>query len=377
MTMTYSWQWQLGSPAAGVWRYLRDTERLNKAAGLQIVQFVDTPLPEGGACRTGNFTFLGMRIEWEEKPFEWVAGRWMSVERQYRKGPLRTMDIRFTIEPVDAGRCVVRVDVKAEPRSWLARPLVHGQMVGVVGPGIGRAVEQIDAFLNGKARFPFPDDPPRLRDEAPAIQARARLALQASGIETALLERITGDALAVPDRDIVRVHPHELAAELGVSRSRVLRALLIAADAGLYDLMWDVNCPHCRGGNRARHLSEVRKLNACLSCNLDYAARFDREVEVTFAVSPHVRTLDLSDHCVGGPGKTPHVLVQKRAQPQQTVELEAPESPGVYRLRSPYSARMRRPWWTSTWPRMGSPWRRRSGRVACCGCATARIWSRR
>lgn len=339
MTMTYAWQWPLQSSPEAVWRYLRDTERLNKAAGLQIVQFVDTPLPEGGACRTGRFQLLGMTIEWEEKPFEWVAGQWMSVERLYRKGPLLRMTIHFALEPVGSSHCVVRVQVQAQPRSWLAKPLVHGQMVGVVGPGLGRALLQIDAFLNGRAKFPYPDDPPRLRPDARQLQERAKVALRAAGIEPRVAERVLGDALAAPDRDIVRVHPHVLAAELGVSRSRVLRALLLAADAGLYDLMWDVNCPHCRGGNRARHLSEVRKLNACLSCNLDYAARFDREVEVTFAVSPNVRTLDLSDHCVGGPGKTPHVLVQKRAQPGQIVELEVPLRPGLYRLRSPHGAR--------------------------------------
>lgn len=338
MMMKYDWQWPIQASAVSVWRYLRDTERLNKAAGLQVVQFVDMRLPEGGACRLGAFTMLGMRVEWEEKPFEWVVGEWMRVERIYRKGPLHAMTVHFTLEPAGADRCIARVQVSAEPRTWLARPLVHGQLTGLVRPGFARAFEQIEGFLNGRAKFPYPDDPPRLRPDAQEIQAKARAALAAAKIEPELARRVAHDALALPDRDVVRVHPHELAAELGVPRARALRAMLVAAQAGLYDLMWDINCPHCRGGNRTKNLSEVRGLNACLSCNLEFAARFDREVEVTFAVSPRVRTLDLSDHCVGGPGKTPHVLVQRRIAAGQTLELPVPAVPGLYRVRSPLSS---------------------------------------
>ena len=247
------------------------------------------------------------------------------------------MTVHFALEPVAEDRCVVHVELKAEPRNWPARLFIHAQMMGLVRPGFARAFEQIEAFLNGRAKFPYPDDPPRLRPEALEIQAQARVALAAANIEPALAQRVVDNALALPDRDVVRIHPHELALELGVSRSRALRAMLVAAQAGLYDLMWDVNCPHCRGGNRAKHLGDVRILNACLACNLEFEARFDREVEVTFVVSPSVRTLDLSDHCVGGPGKTPHVHVQRRIQPGQTLEMPAPLESGLYRLRSPLS----------------------------------------
>lgn len=327
--------WTLHAEPAVVWRYMRDTERLNTAAGLQIVQFVDTPVPEGGACRIGGFDFLGMRVEWQEMPFEWQAARWMGVERVYRKGPLRSLLTRFELEPAGPGCTTARLTLTAEPRGLLAVPIVRAQLMGPVGKGFGRALQHLDAFLQGRARVPWADDAPRLQPDAHAIQARARTALAAAGIEPAVADRVLNDALELPDRDVARVRPHDMAQALGVPRSRVLRALLVAAEAGLYDLIWHANCPHCRGGARSKHLRDLQVLNACLMCNVEFQASFDREVEVTFAPSREVRVPDLSDHCVGGPGKTPHVVAQRRIAPGATVELLVPNEQGTWRLRSP------------------------------------------
>ncbi|MSP93256.1 MAG: adenylate/guanylate cyclase domain-containing protein [Myxococcales bacterium] len=334
--MHYSWRYPLASDPARVWPLLRDTERMNKAAGLQVVHFSDEAAPEGGACRRGRFIYLGMEIEWDERPYEWVAGKWMSVERVYRKGPMRRMVVHFALEAVGAGSAVtVTVDVVL--RALWGMPIVHGQMKGLVGPGFTRAFNHMEAFLQGRVRFAYPDDPPRLAAEAQVRAARAGEMMVAAGVDPVLSAAIVRMILEEPDRDVATLRPYALAARFATARMPTLRALLIAADAGLIQLAWDINCPHCRGGVRQKSLAGVRAMNACLSCNLEYSARFDREVEVTFLPHPAVRQLDLSEHCVGGPGKTPHVTLQRRVPPGATVAVAWEVPAGRWRVRSPLS----------------------------------------
>jgi class 3 adenylate cyclase len=337
MTMPYAWKWTLAAPPAVVWPYLRDTERVNKAAGLQIVQFEDQPLPEGGVCRTGRFSYLGMDVEWDERPFEWVAGAWISVERVYRKGPMRRMVVDYRLHGEGNGSCIaIGLDVQA--RGAWAWPVIHGQLLGLVKPGFHRAFSHLDAHLQGRTRYPWPDDPPRLLPDAEPRAAATRKALIADGLPAELADRIVTYVLQRPDRDVARMRPYAEAESLGVPRATALRAFLVAADTGLVDLLWDVKCPHCRGGQRVKSLAGVRTLNVCLSCNLEYTARFDREVEVTFTPHRAVRALDLSEHCVGGPGKVPHVYLQRRvpARGQAQFTLDVPA--GRWRMRSPLTS---------------------------------------
>ena len=334
--MVYEWRWPIAAPAADVWRLLRDTERLNKAAGLQVVQFVDERAADGGLCRTGSFDFLGMRIVWDERPYEWLASRWMAVERVYRQGPMRRMLVRFDLEPAGTG-CTVTVSIRIDPAGWWARPVVHSQIVGAVRPGFDRMLRHLDAHLAGRVQRPWPDEAVVLQPEGRARAAATRVALRDAGIDAGLADRIVQRVLTAADRDVVRMRPHAEALELNAPRALMLRAMLIAAEAGLVELMWDVNCPHCRGGPRARHLAELRATNACLACNIEFQAQFDADVEVTFAAHPNVRRLDLSEHCVGGPGKTPHVFLQRRIPAGETVDVTVDLPPGRYRVRTPLS----------------------------------------
>jgi class 3 adenylate cyclase len=321
-----------------VWPFIADTERVNKAAGLAVVQFDDLPLAEGGVCRMGHFDFLGLRVEWEEKPFEWQHGEWLRVERVYQRGPMLrlTTDFRLTATPTGSE---VRATVSAQPRGVWAVPLLRLQVGGAVFAGFDRTLRHLDAHLQGRTRFPYPDDPPRLTYGAELVAERAREAMLSAGVDAQVAEHVVELAIRWPDRDVERVRPHVEAARLGVPRPRVLRALLVAADAGLYELLWDIRCPHCQGGPRSKRLGAVQVRNSCQSCNLSFAAKFDHEIAVTFTPSPRVRQLDLSDHCVGGPGKTPHVVAQLRLAPGAEAELWVPARPARWRLRSPWSER--------------------------------------
>lgn len=339
MQKTYEWQWAMPAPAATVWRYLRDTERFNKAAGLQVVQFADEPAPEGGACRFGSFRFLGIEVLWREMPFEWHAGEWMAVERKYQKGPLDNMIVDWRLRPDGAAASVIEVRLTVKQRVPLLWPMVHGQFVGGVQPGFDRALRHLAAFLRGEATLPWPEDAPRLGPDALRRHDAALAAMLAAQVPEHIAKTVCSWVLERPDREVERIAAHDWAQALaeswpGATPGMVLRALLIATDAGLVELFWDLRCPHCRGGTRSHSLVEVRSQQACLSCNVEYNAAFDQDIAVTFTPPRAVRQLDLSDHCVGGPGRTPHVVWQHRVPAQSSRQWPLRLSPGQWRLRS-------------------------------------------
>src|SRR6185295_13501902 len=79
---------QLKVPLDALWTFLSDTERLNRAADLPPVTFVPLPDPQKKGYYKAEATYLGMKMTYDELPFEWVKGRFFQVERRYASGPL-------------------------------------------------------------------------------------------------------------------------------------------------------------------------------------------------------------------------------------------------------------------------------------------------
>jgi len=77
----------------------------------------------------------------------------------------------------------------------------------------------------------------------------------------------------------------------------------------------------------------VRAKSRCEFCNVDFQTEFDRSVEARFTVNPSIRSAPDRLYCVGGPGKTPHIVAQLRLDAQQTRTLALQLKAGRYRLR--------------------------------------------
>ena len=67
---------------------LADTARFNEAARAPKYRMEEIPQPNGTVLRLARATVGRMRLEWEEKPYEWVYGRWFRQMRLFRKSPL-------------------------------------------------------------------------------------------------------------------------------------------------------------------------------------------------------------------------------------------------------------------------------------------------
>ena len=77
------------SSREALWPLLADTDRFNRSAGLSHI--VVKPLTGAGAARFLVATRLGgFRVEYEERPAEFVENERFKFLRVFRRGPVRS-----------------------------------------------------------------------------------------------------------------------------------------------------------------------------------------------------------------------------------------------------------------------------------------------
>jgi len=119
-------------------------------------------------------------------------------------------------------------------------------------------------------------------------QARAWSPRVISKFETLIRN---GDELS-----IFRANPLAFARDRGVAEPEAIDLFLHAARAGLFDLHWDILCPH--SGLVLESFGKLRALRShfvCGLCDIDGQTDLDDFIEASFSVSPQVRRLALHD----------------------------------------------------------------------------------
>jgi adenylate cyclase len=334
----------LASPPERVWPLISDTDRFNRLLGMSTVRYrpIDATGPGGEPNKTSaRFTAEtragGFALTYDELPFEWTKERSFSVHRRMHGGPVESFTWRCTLDRTHAsdgngaleGGTRVAVRLEIVPRAWVLRPVAWlnarqfaGRFVDL-GPAI-------DAHLVEGAPSPY------VVPVSPADRAKidaAVGALRESGVPAALAERIGAFVRDAADSDVVRVRPFALADEWGEERRAVLRAFLRAVPVGLFELRWGLVCPSClTASEQARSLDEIGTEGHCQLCDIRFDLDLDRAVEATFLPHPAIRRVPEALFCMGGPARTPHVVVQSSVDPNATRTLGVPEAPGRYRI---------------------------------------------
>ena len=322
---------ELASRASDVWRVLADTDRLNRKIGLPSV--TTRPVAKGtrSAARFVVETRLGgVATEYDEFPFEWVEEKSFRVLRRMRGGPFASMTLAMGLDKGTAeGGTRVTMSLEIVPRTSLVLPLawVAGRRALRRMIDVARAID--DGAAAAPAR-PLPFPPTSAVDAAMLDRAGAELAAVAP---RHVARRLVDHVRAAPDADCVRMRPFELADQWSADRLDALRAFLHAVSAGLVELRWGVICPSCvTASEQHQTLAELTTIGHCQLCDISFELDLDRAVEATFVPHEAVRRVPDQLFCIGGPARTPHVVVQANVDAGREAAVSAPERPGRYRF---------------------------------------------
>src|ERR687884_577155 len=116
----YHWEWELQSSPEELWPLVADTNRFNRDTGVPSVENQTTNGTRLTNSRRRLRLFkLGMAVEWEEQPFEWIRPYRFGVVRRYTKGPVAEMRVEARLDELGEGGTKLIYEVWAQPRNLL------------------------------------------------------------------------------------------------------------------------------------------------------------------------------------------------------------------------------------------------------------------
>jgi class 3 adenylate cyclase len=330
--LRFHWRYELAAQPEELWPLVADTDSFNRDTGVPPVELLATG---ANARRRLRLRRLGVVIEWEEEPFEWLRPRKFGVVRRFARGPIAELRVRAELEPRDDGT-TLDYDVRARPRNLLGMAAAAVQIGLLSRLRFARAFREYDRLARARERLPAERGRPvRLTPGGHDRLRRGAAELRERGLEASLVEPLVRRLERAGEPAVARLRPYELADEWGAGRREVLELLLHATRAGLTELRWELLCPSCGGAAAtAASLSELEPGVHCETCGIDFRTDFDRSVEVTFAPSPSVRAVELREYCVGGPQLSPHVVAQQLLGPGEERTFTVALEPGAYRVRA-------------------------------------------
>ena len=340
----YRLQFDLESSPEELWPLVSDTNRFNRDTG---VPSVESPQLESkqmkNARRLLRLSVLGVPVEWEEQPFEWVRPSRFGVVRRYTKGPISELRVLAELSEREAGAAGENArspgtrlvyQVWAKPKNILGLIAIPIQIGLLSARSFARTFREYDALAqHGRSEASTAS-----KIELSA-SGRARLLalgqkLQSAESNRELIALLVDHIENADDYALARIRPYELARQWKKSRRDVLELCLHATRAGILDLQWNLICPMCRGGGAADSLSDVSSRVHCDGCNIDFKVNFEQSVELTFRPNPSIRAIEVETFCVGGPQVTPHVVAQQLLPARTNREINLALNEGRYRLRT-------------------------------------------
>ena len=318
------------SPRDALWVALADTAQLNQAIGNSPLE--SEPIETQSASRHLVRTRLyGLKLEYEEPPFQWSRPEWLAITRIFRNGPAYQYIYEQHLRELSGGGSLVELSIEIAPRWRIMRPFLWVNTL-LIANRLARLVRQIDKNLQ-RGTDPYGS----MKESSVDLQTHARtqeaLLGQLSEQEVPLGRRLADFVRKAADVEVGRMRPYEIADTWEVPRASLVSVCLHAVVAGMLDLNWDIICPSCRTvASQVTTLSELPEQAHCHLCDISILVDLDRAVEATFRPSSAVRKLENRPYCIGGPFRTPHVVAQATLPAGGTARLAVPDQPGRYRL---------------------------------------------
>jgi len=341
-TLRYQYQWKLRSSPGALWPFVSNTDRVNNAIGLPAVRYKTFQDPKLGMRRIATVRAMGMTMEWEEHPYEWIEGRRLSVLRQFQSGPFDWFTNVVELNPQSDGGTLVVQTLQMVPRNLMGKLFARFQIGNKSERNFGRVYEKIDEYLQSKSNSSttanaFAATKAITREQKRRLSERfSRVRTSASAIDPKVLDTLEQYLEFATDLEVARLRPLALAERFGLKPDDVVEVCLLAAREGALILLWDILCPTCRIPSDVKEtLKGLADHGHCEACNVDYELDFAQSIELIFRAHPEVRAAETRTYCVGGPAFSAHVVAQVRLQADERLNLQLRLNDGQYRLRGP------------------------------------------
>ena len=313
-----------GTPTQRCWPFISDTSRMNRALGTAEMSFVEKAGVRYGSSKAG-----GVKHDWLEVPWNWVAEQWLTSTRVYNRGFMKVMYAIHRLEPIPTGTRVY-LYFGAVPRGVL-----YATALRLGFPSLERAYRRILPALAAQLDRLRPEilqlPPPPLMSEADGRLRTLRDQLIGEQLPAPCVDALVDFIRTGDDADLHRIQIRERARTWKLSEHDLLRTALHATRAGLLDLSWDTICPHCRGlRDENPKLSSLKADGHCEVCEIDFTTDTPEAVEVTFRVHPSIRDVPERLYCSAEPATKDHIRVQTSVAPGAKVTLKPRLAHGRY-----------------------------------------------
>lgn len=318
------WIFELPGTPEALWSFLSDTSRMNRALGTAAMQFEERDGKRYGSAKPG-----GVRHEWLELPWNWVANQWLTSLRVYTRGFFRAVWSIVRLERITTGTRVY-IYFGTIPRSAL-----YGAAIRIGFPSIEKAYRRVLPALAAQLDRLRPDvlllPPPPLSEAAEQRLRTQQQALVERGLPRSCVDALIDWIRTGDDQDVHRIQILERARAWRLPERDLLRVALHATRAGLLTMSWDTVCPHCRGvRDENASLSALAAHSSCTVCDVTFTTDTQESVEVTFHVHPSIRDVPEQLYCSAEPARKNHVRVQRVVPPGSAERLAPHLAPGRY-----------------------------------------------
>jgi len=318
------------SPRDALWVALADTAQLNRAVGNNVL--ISEPLEGDSARYLVETRLYGIRMVYEEEPFQWNRPEQLSITRKFRNGPAYDYTYKHHLSEVPEGGTLVSLSIEVAPRHPLLWPFLWVNTL-LIANRLAAQVKRVDTNIRLDVDAYFNPANISTVDMLTHTRTKAALLAEIEPSDAQVGEQLASFVANSADVKVSRIRPFELAADWDVPRRTMVSVCLQAVVSGMLDLNWDIICPSCRTvATQVGTLSELKSESHCHLCDITIEVDLDRAVEATFRPSPAVRKLADSPYCIGGPFRTPHVVAQAKLSASGNTRLAVPETLGRYRL---------------------------------------------
>ena len=333
----YQYQWTLDATVDQLWPLVSDTNRFNQAIGLPTPSFtVDHSNGERKIFAEARFN--GIKVRWQEFPFQWVRLRELSVLRVFQSGPFESVTSTVKLAPLRDGKTSVVHQFQVTPRGFIGKILTSIQFQFATPRSLDRVYRRLESIagqVENRFACDMPFGKPINLSKRKLKTLESRLDGIAARFDPHLVERFSSAIGTISDAIAGRLQPIRLARQLGCSSDAALELCCLAVEAGILQLTWDVICPICQvTAQNENSLKNIRQHVHCDYCNLDFNLDFANSIELIFKIHPDIRKLSTGKYCIGGPFHAPHVIAQNRVLSGTRKEFVTPLLSGSYLLKS-------------------------------------------